>query len=72
MNTTTTKAKRDVMQRIHSDSFQRIRIIAAKRGKGMRPGVLINQILASRAATQAALDVLDEEEKAQLNKSLRP
>lgn len=46
--------------RIKRKSMKRIRIIAARRG--LQAGVLINRILASRAALTAALSVLDEEE----------
>jgi hypothetical protein len=41
--------------------MKRIRIIAARRGTSS--GLLINQILSSRAAINAALFVLDEKEK---------
>lgn len=41
--------------------MKRIRIIAARRG--LQAGVLINRILSSRAAIEAALFVLDEKEK---------
>ncbi len=41
--------------------MKRIRVIAARRG--LQAGVLINRILSSRAAIEAALSVLDEKEK---------
>jgi hypothetical protein len=56
----------DTTVRIKRVTMNRIRVIAAKRG--VQAGVLINQILASRAATQAALDVLDEEDHRQARK----
>ncbi len=58
MDTTTVRIKRNLMKRV--------RIIAARRG--VQPGILINKILSSRAAIDAALSVIDEKEREKLLK----
>ena len=55
------KERKVTLTAIHDDTYQMIRVEAAKRGS--TAGRFLNRILETRAALRAALAVLDEQDR---------